>query len=217
MKRYNKHSSSRIPQYAFALAQLVLCICTNDALAQSNPSNGSQGPISALPSISAPARWSDLDAAQQQALYPLRDSWADLSDIQRRKWIAIVKNFPKLKPEDQAKLQERMSAWAALAPQERERARENFANSKLTKPTNKADSWEAYRALPQEERDKLASQATKKRPGAAKTPKPPPPAPLGETTLVPRTPPTADERSDLRNLITPDTLLPRARQQPQHQ
>lgn len=210
MKRHHKHSPHRTPLYLLWLIQFGLCICTTTALAQSTPLATPTAAATVLPAIAAPSQWNDLDLGQQQALYPLKSSWPELSDVQRRKWIAIVKNFPKLTPEDQARVQERMSAWAALKPIERERARENFANSKLTPPSAKAGSWEEYRALPQEEREKLASQTTKKRPSAAKNPKTPPPASLSGPTTPPHAPPPAEERSNLRNLITPDTLLPLA-------
>lgn len=208
MKRHPKHSLHRTPLYLQWLVQFGLCICTTVASAQAILPATPTPASNLLPTIAAP-QWSDLNPVQQQALHPLKNSWSELSDVQRRKWIAIVKNFPKLTPEDQAKMQERMSAWAALKPIERERARENFASSKLTQPSAKAGSWEEYRALPQEERDKLASQTTKKRPSAAKTPKIIPPASLGGAPTPPHALPATEERSNLRNLITPDTLLPR--------
>lgn len=206
MKRHHKHSPHCTPLYFLWLIQFGLCICTTTVCAQSTPLTTPTAAANVLPTIAAPSQWKDLDPGQQQALYPLKNSWSELSDVQRRKWIAIVKNFPKLTPEEQARVQERMSAWAALKPIERERARENFASSKLTHPSTKAGSWEEYRALPQEEREKLASQTTKKRPSAAKTPHTPLPASL---PTPPHALPTADERSNLRNLIAPDTLLPR--------
>lgn len=123
--------------------------------------------------------------------------------------MAIVKNFAKLPPADQTKIQERMAAWASLKPIERERARENFASSKLAQPATKIGSWEEYQALPQEERDKLASLAPKKRLGAAKAPKPvttkSPPVP---SPTPPHPFPSPSERGELRNLIAPNTLLP---------
>lgn len=193
--------------------QLGLAIYSSAALAQSSPFTTSTGISSAIPTMTAPSQWSELDHTHQQALAPLKNNWPELSDIQRRKWIAIVKNFSSLKPEDQTKLQERMTVWATLNPQERERARENFANSKLTKPSGKTDSWEEYRALPQIERDKLASQTNKKRPSAAKTPKPIPKTALSSTFGHLHALPSTEERNDLRNLIAPDTLLPRTLQQ----
>lgn len=209
-QHYQRSSLSALPRIS-ALVHLGLCICANIAFAQSIPPPLSPSPVGILPSIASPSQWGDLDSAQQNALHPLQSKWAELSDIQRRKWIAIVKNFPKLRPDEQAKLQERMSAWAALNPQDRERARENFANSKASAPSTKTGSWEEYRALPQEERDKLAFQNNKKRPSAAKSPKPTPNSSAGEAPTTPHPPlAAAEERRDLRNQITPNTLLPRA-------
>lgn len=203
-----KHLNDAKPRCMQWLIGLCLGLSTVPAFTQSAQTpTAPPTPTNVLPAIAAP-QWSDLDSIQQQALSPLQKNWTELSDVQRRKWIAIIKNFSKLAPADQVKIQERMAAWASLKPIERERARENFASSKLAQPSTKMGSWEEYQALPQEERDKLASLAPKKRPGAAKNPKPgtkssntPPPTP-------PHPYPSPAERGDLRNLIAPNTLLP---------
>lgn len=212
MNQHLNYSIFCTPLFFLVVVQLGLYIGPSAAFAQSTPFTTTAGTGGAIPAITAPSQWSELDSTHQQALSPLKNNWPELSDMQRRKWIAIVKNFSTLTPEDQTKLQERMSAWARLNPQERERARENFANSKLAKPTGKADSWEEYRALPQIERDKLASQNNKKRPSAAKSPKPIAPTSLGSTSGIPHARSSTEERNDLRDLITPDTLLPRTLQ-----
>lgn len=206
----NKHLNDTKPLCMQWLLGFAICLSTPPAFTQ--PSLVSAAPLtpaSILPTIAAP-QWSDLDPNQRQALSPLQNNWSELSDVQRRKWIAIVKNFAKLTPGDQTKIQERMAAWAALKPVERERARENFANSKLTQPSTKMGSWEEYQALPQEERNKLASVTSKKRPGAAKTPKPVAALKLQTNPTPPPSHPfpSPSERGELRNLIAPYTLLP---------
>lgn len=209
MTRNKKHPNNFKPLDIWWLFRLGFCLCTTLSFVHSLHAAPPLPAANVLPAIAAP-QWSELEPAQQQALHPLKSKWSELSDVQRRKWIAIVKNFPKLPPADQAKVQERMSAWATLKPIERERARENFTNSKLTPSLSKAGSWEEYQALPKEERDKLASQAPKKRAGAAKTAKP-----VTQNTIYPHpAPPHAlstpgEQRSNLRNLIAPNTLLPR--------
>jgi len=101
-----------------------------------------------------------------------------------------------------------MEDWAALKPSERERARDNFASAKLAPSGSRAGSWEEYQALPQDERDKLAAQATVKKPRAAKSRKaisPPPPLPApSPREIYPREP----ARGELRSLLDPATLLP---------
>jgi hypothetical protein len=73
-------------------------------------------------------------------------------------------------PPEQARLHSRMTEWAALSPQQRTAARLNFAEAQKVAPTDKRAKWEAYQALPPEEKRKLAAGA-----GAA-SPKPPPTA-----------------------------------------
>lgn len=214
MNRLNSHNPIT-PQMAikWLVGAGLFCLYLATALAQPSPTPAAPStPDSVtLPAITA-LQWSDLDPSQQRALHPLQNHWTELSDVQRRKWVAIVKNFSKLAPADQAKIQERMAAWASLKPIERERARENFASSKIAQPATKIGSWEEYQALPQEEREKLASLAAKKRPSAAKNPKPiakSPPTPVPPPPPHPF--PSAADRGELRNLIAPNTLLPRTR------
>jgi hypothetical protein len=177
------------------------------AVAQTRSGNLTSQTQSILPPIAAPL-WSELHRDQQSALHPLQKTWSELTDVQRRKWIAIVKNFNKLSEEDQAKIRERMEAWAALKPLERERARENFATSKLAQPSDKASSWEEYQALPQDEKDKFALQAGKKRPSAAKFAKPPSAVQPKPQPRPPNNYPAQPSRGELRALIAPHTLLP---------
>lgn len=164
-----------------------------------------------LPTLATTPLWGELETSQQAALSPLKPSWSELNDVQRRKWLAIVKNFSKLTPEDQLKIQERMAAWAALKPAERERARENFATAKSTGTSGKSVSWEEYQALPQDEREKLALQAPKKRPSAAKSPRPATTPSLSTTQTFPfpsQIYPAQPARGEIRALIEPGTLLP---------
>lgn len=209
MTRIESHTNSLRSHNSRWILRIGIFLCTAITLVTPLQAETQLSATNVMPAIAAP-QWNELDAAQQQALHPLMRSWAELSDVQRRKWIAIVKNFPKLSPLEQAKVQERMSAWAALKPIERERARENFASSKLAQPSTKTGSWEEYQALPKEERDKLASQAAKKRASAAKTPKPVISNPVSLQPEPPHPHATPEEqRGNLRNLIAPHTLLPR--------
>ena len=63
--------------------------------------------------------WRELSPAEQQALTPLGAKWDTISDAQKRKWLALSQNFPKMSSEEQGKLHSRMSEWAALSPQQR--------------------------------------------------------------------------------------------------
>jgi len=110
--------------------------------------------------------WSELNPAQQQALAPLAPKWDSVSEAQKRKWLAMSQNFPRLAPPEQAKLHSRMTEWVALSPQQRIEARLNFAEAKQLSPDDKKAKWEAYQALPPEEKRKLAAGASKPPPTA---------------------------------------------------
>jgi hypothetical protein len=103
--------------------------------------------------------WSELTPEQQQALQPLASNWPTLSEAQKRKWIALSRNYRQMKPDEQAKLHSRMNEWVALSPQQRTLARLNFAETKNLSPDDKKAKWEAYQALPPEEKRKLAAGA----------------------------------------------------------
>lgn len=126
--------------------------------------------------VSSKPSWADLTPMQQMSLQPLAASWTTLSESQKRKWLEISKNYPKLAPEGQAKIHSRMNEWVALSPQQRAEARLNFAKAKeLSKqltPDEKKAKWQTYQALSPEEKQKLAAKATPRPAGAAHALKP---------------------------------------------
>jgi ribosomal protein L39E len=100
--------------------------------------------------------WTELTTSQKLALHPLRENWRYLGDVSKRKWIALSVNFNSMAPAEQLKLHARMNEWVALSQQERMQARLNFAQSKQLPQSHKSATWEAYQALSQEEKAKLA-------------------------------------------------------------
>jgi hypothetical protein len=150
--------------------------------------------------------WTELAPAQQQALAPLAGKWDTVSEAQKRKWLALSQNFPALAAAEQAKLHSRMSEWAALSPQQRTQARLNFGETKQLSPDDKKAKWEAYQALPAEEKRKLAASAPKP-PATAAAVKPVPPEKLAEIPKpkrVARTPRISAEPGQVDH----NTLLP---------
>jgi hypothetical protein len=110
--------------------------------------------------------WNELTPAQRQALAPLAAAWPQISEAQKRKWLVISKSHAGLPPAEQAKMHSRMTEWVGLSAQQRTQARLNFAETKQLASDDKKAKWEAYKALPPEEKRKLAA-------GAASAPKPP--------------------------------------------
>ncbi|WP_235505863.1 DUF3106 domain-containing protein [Variovorax sp. Root411] len=111
--------------------------------------------------------WNELTAEQQQALKPLSVHWNTLNVGQKRKWLALSRNYASMSTEDQSTLHSRMIEWAALSNQQRAQARLNFAEVKRISPDERKVKWEQYQALSEEEKRKLAERAPPKPRGAA--------------------------------------------------
>ncbi len=161
--------------------------------------------------------WNELTATQREALQPLAPEWDGMSPGQRRKWLALSKNFPSMPLDEQAKLFSRMTEWASLSAQQRTQARLNFAETNRLSSEEKRDKWQAYQALSPEERQKLEAAAPPRIKGAAPAVKPAPhqamaaPHPSGpnpdSTAKNPGKPAAAQRQVNL------NTLLPGAPQE----
>jgi hypothetical protein len=147
----------------------------------SAPGKNSKGATAGRKIVTQPL-WRELSAGQQQALAPLAAHWDTLNVAQKRKWIALSSNFPRMSGEEQSKLHSRMTEWASLSPQQRSIARLNYGAAKKISPDDKKAKWEAYQALSPDEKKKLASRATKP-PSTAAALKP---APVEKLAVVPK-------------------------------
>ncbi len=103
----------------------------------------------AIPAPQKPARpeWSELKPAQQQVLAPLKEHWAELDTTRRQKWVKVANSYPKMKPDEQARLQERMRDWIKLSSEERRAAREKYLAIKKLPPAKREDvkqQWQQY-------------------------------------------------------------------------
>lgn len=170
------------PRVVAALCALLLAPCawasssTADPQTQRSaaPGTGKAG-AQAQP---GPSTWQRLNQAERHALAPLSGIWDQLSPAHRKKWLEISRNFPSLQAQEQTKMHERMREWASLSAQDRARARLNFGKTaeiarELT-PAEKLAKWQAYQALPPEQRLKLAEQAKTRTLGAAPAAQPVP-------------------------------------------
>lgn len=91
--------------------------------------------------------WSELTPAQKQVLAPLQGEWDALDTTRRKKWIAIADRYPKMKPEEQQRLQKRMTDWAKLTPAERQQAREKYQQMRKLSAARRQqlqEQWEEY-------------------------------------------------------------------------
>ena len=155
------------------LAALSLCIAAG-ASAQAPVDAGSKPapkaaakPPAKKAAAKAPVRptWAELSADQQQILAPLKDDWSNLEVERRKKWLGIAKRFPTMKPEEQARVQRRMQAWAKLTPEQRRQARETYKSIAKDKDRHGdlREHWAEYQALPPEERQTLVPSEKKRR------------------------------------------------------
>jgi hypothetical protein len=126
--------------------------------------------------------WTQLNAEQKRVLAPLAGEWDKMDGFRRKKWLGIAQRYPSLSPEEQARVQQRMTAWAKLTPDERKRAREKYLSLQKAPPEKKDAvklKWEEYKELPEDERNRLKAEASQKptpRPTPSKpavAPKPP--------------------------------------------
>ena len=131
-------------------------------------------PPAARPAEAGPT-WKELTPAQQASLKPLQANWGGIGEAQKRKWLAVSKNYPALPAPEQAKLHSRMTEWASLSQQQRAQARLNFAETKKLSPGDTSanlQNWQAYQALSPEDKQKLAAKASPAPVGAAIAVKP---------------------------------------------
>lgn len=99
-----------------------------------------QQPPADTSSKSARPLWSELSPKQQAVLAPLAAEWENLDSTRRKKWVSIANRYPRMKPDEQQRLQARMQDWVNLTPAQRRVARENY---------------EAFKQLPRAQRGEV--------------------------------------------------------------
>ena len=112
-------------------------------------------------------RWQKLKPAQREALKPLQQEWSEIDAPRKQKWIDLADRMPSMPADERARVQTRMSEWARLTPNERGQARLRFQEAKQIPATDRVTRWEAYQALPPEQKKALAARAAPARPASA--------------------------------------------------
>ena len=124
----------------------------------------------AVPLLPGP-QWRELPEETRRVLAPLADDWAQMEVWRREKWLEIAQRYPRLTASEQARLQERMRAWAALTPAQRRAARERYQTLLSASPAQKEalrKLWAEYEALPDEDKQRFLEEAARKRARTAK-------------------------------------------------
>ena len=107
--------------------------------------------------------WAALTSQQKNALSPLAAEWDKMGELRKKKWLGIADKYAAMKPEEQTRLHERMSAWVKLTPEQRMDARENFTRTTQINPEQKSARWQQYQQLTEEQKKQLAAEANHKK------------------------------------------------------
>lgn len=132
-----------------------------NAQAQPKPAPAAASAVSkpsAAPKPGAGPAWSELEPSEQIALRPLQNDWASIDELGKRKWRRIAERYPEMSATDQERLQNRMTEWAKLTPQERGKVRLQYLEAKKVPASSRQADWEAYQALSPDERRALAAR-----------------------------------------------------------
>jgi hypothetical protein len=161
----------RRPRRWVAVLALLAAVVATVGLEPAQAQPG--GPPAAKPGKEEGVRWQDLKPAQREALKPLEREWPNIDASRKQKWIGVSSRYQKMSPDEQARMQGRMSEWAKLTPEQRGAARLHFQEAKQLPAQDRQDRWNAYQALPPEKKRELAERAS---PGSAASAHRPPAA-----------------------------------------
>ncbi len=164
-----------------ALTLAFVLVLALPAAAQPQPSPTKRAPIE-----STGPSWQSLSPQQRAALAPLQNDWASIDAPRKAKWLDIAARYRKLPPSEQQRLQARMSEWSQMTPSQRARARLNYQEVKQLPQQERHDKWEAYQALPENQRKALATRGNAgAQPKAPKSGNKPPPEAGVKRNIVP--------------------------------
>lgn len=153
----------------------------------------------AAPSLAPAPDWAHLTPAQQKTLQPLQPDWNNFEDVRKRKWIGIADRYPKMTPQEQSNVRERMQEWSKLTPQQRQAARDQYKRLQtIPSPERRQleQKWKEYDALPPEKKQELQKArpmppAAGSTPAVAPTARPPKPISIAPVIKKPKLPPSA--------------------------
>jgi hypothetical protein len=100
--------------------------------------------------------WQALSPSQKEILAPLEHDWSLLEPRRQQKWLEVAARFPAMPADERARVRERMVEWARLTPAQRTQARMQFQEVRQLPAEERQAKWQAYQALSDEERRRLA-------------------------------------------------------------
>lgn len=147
---------------AWALAVLGMGLaCCQLSMAAPPPKNTSVA-VAASASSGGSNSWASLTGSQRRALQPLAALWPTMEISNKERWVNVSNRFGSLSPQEQQRMQERMTQWSKLPPQQRGEARLRFQQTRQLSPEERQKKWASYQALSPEARGELAQQARRK-------------------------------------------------------
>lgn len=114
-------------------------------------------------SSTASPTWAELSANERLALHPLQAQWNGIDAPRKTKWREIAAKLPSMPRDQQIRMQARMAEWAAMTPAQRSTARLHYETTRQVPTSDKQALWDAYQALPEEQRKALASRAQQRK------------------------------------------------------
>jgi hypothetical protein len=125
----------------------------------------------AFPAIANAQNWSALNDDQRLILAPLEEDWSSLTLARQKKWVDVANRYPSMSDAEKNTLQSRMTEWAGLSSNERQRARDNYLRTLSISAEKKAAAWESYQQLSAEDKKLLAQKrAQTTKPSAVTSP-----------------------------------------------
>jgi len=160
---------TRIPALTAVLALSAGLVWLAEEVSAQGPTapsaGAARGPASASgvarsqPKTEEGPRWLKLKPAQRDALKPLQQEWPDIDASSKLKWLQLADRLPDLPADERSRVQARMTDWAKLTPAERGQARLRYQEAKQIPPSDRRSRWDAYQALPPEQKNELAARA----------------------------------------------------------
>ncbi|MBK6975102.1 MAG: DUF3106 domain-containing protein [Sterolibacteriaceae bacterium] len=120
------------------------------------------GPAHAAGPLDTAPSWSAMSAQEQRALAPLAAEWDTLDGTRKTKWLGLARRFPSMTPQEQERVQARMTDWAKLTPEQRNKARDQYRSMRKSPPEEREalkQRWQEYENLSPEERQHMTDKA----------------------------------------------------------
>lgn len=117
--------------------------------------------------------WRQLSSTEKIVLAPLQDSWEQIDDRGHAKWREVARLYPKMTHDEQLRVQGQMRQWAALTPEQRRAAREQYLAHARLAPEQRDEvitKWKEFSSLPPEKRKELAGTGDAETSGGASAP-----------------------------------------------